>query len=79
MFNRVQETCVEGKLVGMFLTDVKGAFDYINRNYLQCTMENMGADGDLIWWTELFMSYRSTVFVINRHQYVEAIVETGVP
>lgn len=54
-------------LAGMLLMDVKGVFNRINRNCLLRTMENMGADGDLMCWTESFILGRCVVLVIDRH------------
>lgn len=44
---RVQESWTERKLADMLLMDIKGAFDDVSRNCLLCTMDGIGADGDL--------------------------------
>lgn len=73
----MQKASEERKLVGMLLIDVKGALHHVSRNYLLRTIESMGADGDLIRWTDWFMSDRSVRLVSDTHQCTEVGVETG--
>lgn len=75
---RVQETWTEGKLAGILLIDVKGAFDDVSRNLLLRIIEGIGADRELTRETEKFMSDISVDFVIQRHQYEEAAVDTSI-
>lgn len=79
MFDRVQKACAEWELMGRKLIDVKDTLDNISWKCLLCTMESMGANGDLMLWTELFMSYRRGSLVIDRHQCEETAVDTSVP
>lgn len=65
---RVQESWAEKRLTEILLIDVKDAFDYVSRNFLLPTMEGMSADGDLMQWTESFMSDRREGLVIDKHQ-----------
>lgn len=58
--------------------DVKRVFDHITRNCLQCPMEGIEADGDLMRWTKSFRSDRSVGLVIDVLQCEEEIVETRV-
>lgn len=63
----------------MLLVDLKGAFDHISRSCQLCTIEGMRAEGDLIRWTESFMSDRRLGPVIDGHQSVKTVVDIGVP
>lgn len=79
LISLVQEAREEGKLTEMVLIDIKGAFDKVSRNNLLRTIEGMGNDGDLMRWTESFMSNTTMGLLIIGHQCAEAGVETGVP
>lgn len=65
--SRVQKAWSKGNLPGMLLRDVKGAVDHACRNCLLPTLEGMEADGNLIRWTELFMSDRRVGLFIDGH------------
>lgn len=60
---------MEEKLAGMLLIDMKGAFDYVSLGCLLYTMVGINAYGDLLHWTESFMSDRKVGLVIDGHQY----------
>lgn len=75
----VRESWTERKLGGIFLIDIKGAFDYMSRNCLLRTIDDIGTNGNLMRWTESIMSNRSVGLVINDHHCAKAGVETGVP
>lgn len=67
LVGRVQEALAEGRLAGMLLMDIKRAFDHVSQSYLVRTMDDMGADGDLMGGTESFMSYKRVGRVIDGH------------
>lgn len=62
----------------MFLMDLKGAFDHVNRKSLIRNMETLEVDEDLVRWTESFMSERSVSLVVDSQPCVTAGVEMGV-
>lgn len=63
----------------MLRMDVKGAFDNLSRNCLLQTVEKIDADGDLMRWTESFMSDRNVSLVIGGQLCDETAIKTGVP
>lgn len=62
----------------MLLIDVKSAFDHISRICLLQTMKRINTDGDLIRWTESFMSDRSRSLVNDSHLCEKRAVELEV-
>ena len=53
------------KLMGALFLDVKGAFDYIARKQLLKRIIALGIPGDLIRWTNLFLTERRVQLVID--------------
>lgn len=47
---------MEEKITGIFLINVKRAFDHVSRNKLMRKMEMIGADSDIVRWTCSFVS-----------------------
>lgn len=79
VMNRVEETWNQGKIAGLLLMDVKGAFDHVSRNQLLRSMRDMKIDGNLIKWVGSFMTDRRLQLVIDGHCGKEVNVECGVP
>lgn len=79
MVATVQWAWAEGKLAGILLIHVKGIFNHISRNCLLHTTECLGADGDQMRWTVLFMSDTIVGQVIDGNQCEETAKDTGVP
>lgn len=48
--------------------DVVGAFDHVNGQRLVMRMQELGMDGDLIRWAQLFLSGRLVQLVIDNTQ-----------
>lgn len=69
---------MERKLVGMFLMDVKGAFDHVSRNGLMRKTKALGADRDLVRWTGFFIVDRKVSLIVDCHQCEAVEVEKGV-
>lgn len=67
VMHRVQDAWAEGKLAGMLLMDVKSTFDHVSRNGLLQKMETVGANGDLVRWTESFLLERNVSLVVDGH------------
>lgn len=59
--------------------DMKGAFDYISQSCLLRTMDDVGAEEDLVRMREIFMTDKSVSLVINDQHCAETEVQTGVP
>lgn len=79
VMNRVEETWNQGKIAGLLLMDVKGAFDHVSRNQLLRRMRDMKVDGNLIKWVGSFMTDRRLQLVIDGHCGKEVNLECGVP
>lgn len=78
VISRVHETWAGEKLADMLLINVKRTFDHVSRNCLLRVMEDMDTNGDLMKWTESFMSDRNIGLAIDGHHCMEGGVETGV-
>ncbi len=59
--------------------DVKGAFDHISKGQLLTRMIELGVNGDLVFWTDSFLTDRKVQLVINRHDNPEREIKTGIP
>ena len=59
--------------------DVKGAFDHVSRTRLIERMMELGVDGDLIRWTQSFLTDRTVQLVIDGHDNRERSIESGIP
>ncbi len=79
LIHRVQESWAEKKLVAALFMDVKGAFDHVSRTRLIEKMMELGIDGDLIHWTQSFLTDRTVQLVIDGHDNRESRIETGIP
>lgn len=63
----------------MLLMDIKGAFDHVSGNCQLCITEDMEADGDLMRWTESYISDKMVGLVIDGHQCEETAMDTCLP
>ena len=59
--------------------DVKGAFDHVSKGQLLTRMIELGIDGDLVTWTDSFLTNRKIQLVIDGHDNKEKEIETGIP
>ena len=48
--------------------DVKGAFDHVSRGQLITRMIELGVDGNLVAWTNSFLTDRRIQLVIDGHE-----------
>jgi hypothetical protein len=58
--------------------DVKGAFNYVARKQLLKKIIQLKIPGDLIQWTNSFLTDKQIQLVINGHTCPAASLETGV-
>ncbi len=59
--------------------DVKGAFDHVSKVQLLSRMLELGIDGDLLTWTDSFLTDRKVQLVIDCHDNQAREIETGIP
>jgi len=69
----------EGIIAGVLLTDIMAAFPSVPRWSLIHAMKGKQIDGDLIQWTESFLSNRTVEIVIEGNVLQSHPVEAGVP
>ena len=79
LVHNVQEFWAEKKLAAVLFMDVKEAFDHVSRTKLVERMIELGIDGDLIRWTQSFLTDRKVQLVIDGHDNQEREIETGIP
>lgn len=79
LIHRVQESWAEKKLAAALFMDVKGAFDHVSRVRLIERMMELEIDGDLIRWTQSFLTDQTVQLVIDGHDNRERSIETRIP
>jgi retron-type reverse transcriptase len=79
VMNRTHEAWKQGKVAGLLLMDVKGAFDHVDHRRLLTTMIAKKLDGDLIEWTEDFMTNRTVQITVDGFDGEVAHINTGIP
>jgi hypothetical protein len=79
MVNRVHAEWKEDNITGVLLMDIKSAFPSLVRGRLIHAMMPKQIDGDLIRWTESFLSERTVEVVIDSNVLQSHHVEAGVP
>ena len=79
LVHTVQEKWEQKKLAAALFMDVKGAFDHVSKRQLLRQMIELGIDGDLVTWTESFLTDRKVQLVIDGHENKEREIETGIP
>lgn len=55
----VQERWEEKKLAAALFMDFKGAFDHVSKTQLSARMIELGIDGNLVSWTNSFLTDRA--------------------
>jgi hypothetical protein len=75
----VHEAWARLELAGALLMDVKGAFDHVAPSRLTDRMLEFRVDGDLICWVCSFLMHCRIQLIVDRFQYAEKSVSTGVP
>jgi hypothetical protein len=63
--NRMHIAWNNGQIAGLLLMDIKGAFDHVNHRRLLTTMVAKKLDGDLIEWTEDFLTNRTVQITVD--------------
>jgi len=67
------------RIAGALLMDVKSAFNNVSRGLLVGRLMELGVEGDLVRWTESFVSDRMVRLVPNGQEGGNHEVETGIP
>jgi hypothetical protein len=67
-----------GHIAGLLLMDVKGAFDHVNHRRLLTTMVAKKLDGDLIEWTEDFLTNRTVQITVDGFDGEVSQINTGI-
>lgn len=75
----IQERWKEKKIAAAFFMDIKGAFDHVSRWQLIAQMIELEIDGDLVTWTDSFLTKQKIQPVIDGHNNNEKEIETGIP
>jgi len=79
MVDRAHSAWKEDNIVGILQMDIKAAFPSVARGRLIHAMKAMWIDGDLIRWTESFLSERTVGMVSEGNVLQSHSVEAGVP
>jgi retron-type reverse transcriptase len=77
--NRTHIAWNNGQIVGLLLMDIKGAFDHVNHRRLLRTMVAKKLDGDLIEWTEDFLTNRTVQITVDGFDEEVSQINTGIP
>lgn len=67
-----------GRAAALFI-DVKRAFDYVSNTRMVERMIELGIDGDIIRWTQSFLTDQGVQLVIDGHDNKGRDVEKGIP
>jgi hypothetical protein len=65
VMNQTQIAWNNGQIAGLLLINVKGAFDHVNYRRLLTTVVAEKLDGDLIEWTEDFLTNRTVQITVD--------------
>jgi len=79
MVDRAHAAWTNGHITGVLLMDIKAAFPSVAKGRLVNWMKVRQMDGDLIRWTESFLSERTVEIVIEGNTMDRHPVEAGVP
>jgi len=79
MVDRAHAVWRNGRIAGMLLIHIKAAFPSVAKGRLVNLMKVRQMDGDLIRWTENFLSERTVEMVIQGNAMERHPVEAGVP
>jgi hypothetical protein len=66
-------------LLGALFMDIKGAFNHVDPARLVKWIEEIGINGDLIYWVTSFLMDRKVQLVIDGHQGLEQPINLGLP
>ena len=79
LIQRTHDSWKQQQLMGALFMDVKGAFDHVNPDRLVSRMGELGLDGDLICWTQSFLTDRKVQLTIDNTQCPTQPINSGVP
>jgi hypothetical protein len=79
VMNRTHIAWNNGQIAGLLLMDVKGTFDHVNHRRLFTTMVAKKLDGDLIEWTEDFLTNRTVQIMVDGFDGEISQIHTGIP
>jgi len=79
LVDRAHPAWRDGHIAGVLLMDIKAAFPSVAKGRLVNLMKVRQMDGDLIRWTESFLSERTVEMVIQGNAIERHPVEAGVP
>jgi hypothetical protein len=79
MVDRAHAAWNGGHIAGVLLMDIKAAFPSVAKGRLVNLMKVRQMDGDLIRWTESFLSERTVEMIIEGNALERYPVEAGVP
>jgi len=79
MVDRAHAAWRDGHIAGVLLMDIKAAFPSVAKGRLVNLIKVRQMDGNLIQWTESFLSERTVEMVIERNAMKRHPVEAGVP
>jgi len=79
MVGREHAAWTNGHITGVLLMDIKAAFPSVAKGRLVYLMKVRQMDGDLIRWTESFLSERMVEMIIEGNANERHPVEAGVP
>jgi hypothetical protein len=79
VMNRTHIAWNNGQIAGLLLMDVRGAFDYVDHRRLLTTMVAKKLDGDLIEWTEDFLTNRTVQITVDGFDGEVSQINTGIP
>jgi hypothetical protein len=77
--NRTHNACNNGQIAVRLLMDVKGVFDHANHPRLPTTIVAKSLDGDLIEWTEDFLTNLTVQITVDRFDGEVSQINTGIP
>lgn len=75
----VQEKWEEKMLFATLFMDVKDPFDHVSKEQLLKWLIELDIYGDLVTWTDSFLTNRKIRLVIDRHTNKKREIETGIP
>jgi len=78
MVDRVHAAWMDGNITGVLLMDIKAAFPSVAKGRLVNGMKAKHIDGDIIRWTESFLSKRTVEMIIEGNAMTRPPVKAGV-
>lgn len=67
------------KLVAALFIDIKGVFDHVSKRQLLTRILELEIEGNLMTWTDLFLTNQKVQLIIDEHHHEEKKKETRIP